>query len=89
MIIYSQNKEIEFGIEKCTMLVMDNGKRQTKEWIEPANQVKIRTLREKETYKYLGILEAEIIKQVKIKEKKEYSEEQESYSKTNYKARTL
>ena len=35
---------------------------------------KIRTLREKETYKYLEILEADTIKQVEIKEKikKEY-----------------
>ena len=29
-----------------------------------------RTLGEKETYRYLGILEADIIKQVEIKEKK-------------------
>ena len=41
---------------------------------ELPNQEKIRTLREKETYKYLGILEADTIKQVEIKEKikKEY-----------------
>ena len=30
---------------------------------------RIRTLRENETYKYLGILEADTIKQVKMKEK--------------------
>ena len=39
------------------------------EGIEPANEEKIRTLREKETYKYLCILEADSIKQVKMKEK--------------------
>ena len=33
------------------------------------NQDKIRTLREKENYKYLEILEADIIKQLEIKEK--------------------
>ena len=35
---------------------------------EQSNQV-IKTFREKETYKYLGILQAETIKQQEIKEK--------------------
>ena len=44
------------------------------EKIELPNQEKIRTLGEKQTYKYLGILEADTIKQVETKEKnlKEY-----------------
>ena len=33
------------------------------------NQNKMRTLREKEKYKYFGILEADTIKQEKMKEK--------------------
>ena len=56
------------------------------------NQEKIKTLWKKETYKYLGILEAETIKQVEIKEnifKKSISGDQESYSKPNYIVRTL
>ena len=42
--------------------------------MEHSNQDKIRTLGEKEPYKYLGILEADSIKQVEMKEKikKEY-----------------
>ena len=42
--------------------------------MELPNQDNIRTLGEKETYKYLGILEADTIKQVERKEKfkKEY-----------------
>ena len=42
--------------------------------MELPNQVKIKTIAENETYKYLGILEADTIKQVEIKEKihKEY-----------------
>ena len=42
--------------------------------IELPNQDKIRTLGEKDTYKYMGILEADTIKQVKMKNKilKEY-----------------
>ena len=56
------------------MLVMKNGKRHLTDGIELPNQEKIRTLGEKETDKYLCILKAEAIKQVKMKEKikKEY-----------------
>ena len=72
--IYSQDIGMEFGIEKCTMLVMKNGKRHQTNGIELPNQEKIRTLGEKEIYEYLGILEADTIKQVEMKEKiqKEY-----------------
>ena len=72
--IYSQDIGMEFGIEKCAMLVMTSGKRHLTDGIEPPNQDKIKTLAENETYKYLGILEADIIKQVEMKDKihKEY-----------------
>ena len=42
--------------------------------MEQPNQDKIRTLAENETYKYLGVLEADIIKQVEMKNsiQKEY-----------------
>ena len=72
--IYSRDIGMEFGIEKCAMLVMKNGKRQLTAGMELPNQDKIKTLAENETYKYLGILEADTIKQVerKNKIKKEY-----------------
>ena len=65
---------MEFGIEKCAMLVMESGKRQLTDGMELPNQDKIKTLAENETYKYLGILEADTIKQMEMKEKiqKEY-----------------
>ena len=47
--IYSQDIEMEFGREKCTMLVMISGKRYITDGIEQPNQDKIRTLKEKET----------------------------------------
>ena len=53
---------MEFGIEKCAILVMKNGKWHLTDEMELPNQDKIRTLAEKETYKYLGILEADTIK---------------------------
>ena len=53
---------------------MKSGKRYLTDGIELPNQDKIRTLAENETYTYLGILEADTIKQVKMKDKiqKEY-----------------
>ena len=53
---------------------------------ELPNQEKIRMLGEKETYKYLGILEADGIKQSEMKEKnkKSISGEGKNYSKPNH-----
>ena len=72
--IYSQDIGMEFGIEKCAMFVMKSGKRHMTDRMELPNHDRIRTLEEKETYKYLGILEADTIKQVQMKDtiRKEY-----------------
>ena len=53
---------------------MKSGKRHLIDGIELPNQDKIRTLAENETYQYLGIMEADTIKQVEMKDKiqKEY-----------------
>ena len=67
--MYSRDIGMGFGIEKCTVLVMNSGKRHLTDGIELPNQDKIRTLTENETYKYLGILEADTIKQVEMKDK--------------------
>ena len=52
----------------------------------PNKEKKNRMLGEKETYKYLGMLEVDTIKQEEMKEKNEknISRERESYSKPNY-----
>ena len=60
--ICSQDIGMEFGIEKCAILVMKSGKRHLTDGMELPNQDKIRTLGEKETYKYLGIFEVDTIK---------------------------
>ena len=72
--ITGQDIGMEFGIEKYAMLVMKIGKRYMTVGMELPNHDKIRTLGEKETYKYLVILEAGTIKQVQMKNKirKEY-----------------
>ena len=68
--IYSQDIGMEFGIEKCALLVMKSGKRHLTDGIELPNQEKIRTLAENETYKYLGNLETDTIKQAEMKKSK-------------------
>ena len=67
--IYSRDIGMEFGIEKCAMLVMKIGKRKLTDGMELLNKDKIKTLAENETYKYFGILEADTIKQAEMKEK--------------------
>ena len=52
---------------KCALLAMKSGKRHVTEGIEISNQVVIRTLGEKETYKYWGILDVDTIKQQEMK----------------------
>ena len=73
------------------MLVRESGKRHITDGMEPPNQDKIRTLGENETYKYLGILEAETIKQVEMKDKiqKEYCRRTRKLHETKSPAETL
>ena len=65
---------MKFDVEKCEMLVMKCDRRHLTDEMELPNQDKIKTLAENETYKYLGILEADTIKQVEMKDRiqKEY-----------------
>ena len=67
--IYNQDIGMEFGGKKCAMLVMKIGKRHLTDGMELPNKNKIRTLGEKQTYKYLRMLEADTIKQDEMKGK--------------------
>ena len=89
--IYNQDIRMEFGIEKCAMLVMKSGKRHITEGMELPNHDKIRTLEENETYKYLGILEADTIKQVQMKDttQKEYLRRTRKLLETKLSSRNL
>ena len=51
--IYSNDIGMEFGIEKCAMLVMKSGKPHLNDRMELPNQDKIRTQTEKQIYKYI------------------------------------
>ena len=70
--------KMEIGIEKCAMVVMKSGKRHMTKGVELSNPAVIRTCKEKETYKYLGILEADTIRQQEMWEKKLKREELEN-----------
>ena len=80
--IYTQDIGTGFGIENvpCSM---KSGSRKIREGIELLNQEKIRTPREKENYKFLGILEADTIKQAEMdkKNKKRVPQTNEKISK--------
>ena len=82
---------MKFGIEKCAMLVMKSGNRQLTDGMELRNQDKIKTLAENEIYRYLGILEADTIKQVEMKEKiqKEYVRSNRKLLETKLNSRNL
>ena len=72
------------------MPVMKSGKQHMTCKMGLPNQEKIRTLGGKKTYKYLGIVEADTIKKVEMKEKiKKNISELESYSRQNYPAETF
>ena len=70
---------------------MKSGKRHRTDGMEQQNQDKNRTFRENETYKYLGILEVDTIKQVQMKDKiqKEYIRRTRKLLKINSLAETL
>ena len=89
--IYSQDIGMEFGIEKCATVVMKSGNRHMTDGMELTSHDRIRTLEEKETYKYLGILEADTIKQVQMKDtiRKEYLWRTRKLLETNSPAETL
>ena len=89
--IYSQGIGMESWIEKCVLLVIKSGKWHLSEGMKLPNHDKIWTLGEKETYKYMGILKADTIKQVKTKEKikKEYLRRTRKLPETNLCGRKL
>ena len=60
------------------MPIMKIGKRESMIGIEQSNQECIRTLDEKEYYKYLGILEADTIKQAGMKGKRIYEKNEKA-----------
>ena len=74
--VFSEDIGIEFGIEKCAMLVMEKGKIVESVGVELPDGKVIKSLQEGESYKYLGILEADkcLEEKMKLNVSKEYIE---------------
>ena len=73
--IFSVNIGMEFGVEKRAMLVMEKGKNVKSVGMELPNGKVIKSLQEGESYKYLGILEADkfLEEKMKLNVSKEYN----------------
>ena len=65
--VFSEDIGMKFGIEKCAMLVMEKGKIVKSVGIELPDGKVIKSLQEGESYKYLGILEADKFLEEKMK----------------------
>ena len=72
--IFSKDKGMEFGTERCAMLVIEKGKIVKSVGIKLPDGKVIKSLQEGESYKYLAILEADRIlgEDMKLKVSKEY-----------------
>ena len=72
--VFSEDMGMEFGIEKCAMLVMEKGKIVKSVDIELPDGKVIKSLQERESYKYSGILVAEkfLGERMKLNVSKEY-----------------
>ena len=71
---FSEDLGIESGIEKCVMLVMEKGKIAKSVGIELPDGKVIKPLQEGESYKHLGIVEADkcLEKKMKLNVSKKY-----------------
>ena len=72
--VFSSDINMEFGIEKCGILVMKKGKYAKSDGIKLPNEKEIQEIDLEKGYKYVGVLEADVIKDKDMKEKieKEY-----------------
>ena len=66
--VFSQDIDMEFGIRKCGMIIMNRGKVKSKDGIQLPSGEKIREI-EEDGYKYLGILDYDRIKEQEMKDK--------------------
>ena len=60
--VFSQDINMEFGLDKCAVLIMKRGKMVESTGIPMPDQKLMKSLKENEEYKYLGILEADDIR---------------------------
>ncbi len=64
---FTDDIKMEFGISKCAVLIMKKGKISHSEGVRLPNQDEIKSLGEEDSYKYLGVLESDDIKNEEMK----------------------
>ena len=64
---FSSDIVMEFGVKKCAMLMMRRRRLVRSEGIVLPDENKIRVICENDSYKYLGVLEADQIKREEMK----------------------
>ena len=69
--IFSEDIGMEFGIDKCAMLVMQKRKIEKSDSIPLPNDKVIKSLEKGESYKHLGVLEADEVMVDEMKDKVE------------------
>ena len=67
--IFSKDIGMEFGVGKCATVGMKQGKMVVNEGIDLPNGETIKSLEEGESYKYLGVLQCDVVKHAEMKEK--------------------
>ena len=67
--VFSKDIGMQFGIEKCSTLVLKRGKRIKSNGIKMPDDKVIKSLKEGEGYKYLGVLQADEVQEKEMKEK--------------------
>ena len=89
--VFSSNISMEFGIEKCAVVIVKRGKLSNSNGIKLPNDNFIKALNAEEGYKYLGVLESDAIMKNSMKEKlsKEYFRRVRKVLETKSNGRTL
>ena len=65
--VFSKNIGMDFGIEKRSMLVMKRGKKTKSDGIMLPDDTEIKSLKDGEGYKYLGILQIDAVQEKEMK----------------------
>ena len=67
--LFSKDIGMEFGVEKCAVLTMKNGKMANSYGIALLNKTTMKGLKEGDSYKYLGVIQTDGMKCHAMKEK--------------------
>ena len=67
--VFSNDIGMKFGGEKCAVLTMKKGKMAESGGIASPNQTTMKGLKEGDSYKYLGVIQADGMKHHEMKEK--------------------